>query len=216
MKTLSELNEELYEKVGRLHTYEGFLSETQAKQVADYIFKEYKSAVDEYFEETKLKREKRLFELAALNRSLTPKRTFFGLFANKTAKEAEKQIKPIAEAYRAEYALDDVLFDAMREDEPAVEEDVEEDAGEDVEEDVEEDTEEDAEEKPDTAGTVGNGAKNGAENAVVDNDGDKSTPAEKEAETPVENDEEEDDEEIIEDDEEDVADPFLGQMEMEL
>lgn len=195
MKTLSELNEELYEKVGRLHTYEGFLSETQAKQVADYIFKEYKSAVDEYFEETKLKREKRLFELAALNRSLTPKRTFFGLFANKTAKEAEKQIKPIAEAYRAEYALDDVLFDAMREDEPAV------DDG--AEEDVEEDVEEDAEEKPDTAGTVENGAKNGAENAVAEND-------------EAENDEEEDDEEIIEDDEEDVADPFVGQMEMEL
>ena len=195
MKTLSELNEELYEKVGRLHTYEGFLSETQAKQVADYIFKEYKSAVDEYFEETKLKREKRLFELAALNRSLTPKRTFFGLFANKTAKEAEKQIKPIAEAYRAEYALDDVLFDAMREDEPAV------DDG--AEEDVEEDVEEDAEEKPDTAGTVENGAKNGAENAVAEN-------------AVAENDEEEDDEEIIEDDEEDVADPFVGQMEMEL
>lgn len=194
MKTLSELNEELYEKVGRLHTYEGFLSETQAKQVADYIFKEYKSAVDEYFEETKLKREKRLFELAALNRSLTPKRTFFGLFANKTAKEAERQIKPIAEAYRAEYALDDVLFDAMREDEPAVDDGAEED----VEEDVEEDAEEDAEEKPDTAGTVANEAKNGAENAVAEND------------------EEEDDEEIIEDDEEDVADPFLGQMEMEL
>lgn len=199
MKTLSELNEELYEKVGRLHTYEGFLSETQAKQVADYIFKEYKSAVDEYFEETKLKREKRLFELAALNRSLTPKRTFFGLFANKTAKEAEKQIKPIAEAYRAEYALDDVLFDAMREDEPAVDDGAEED----VEEDVEEDAEEDVEEKPDTAGTVENGAKNGAENAVEENDEE-------------ENEEEEDDEEIIEDDGEDVADPFVGQMEMEL
>lgn len=196
MKTLSELNEELYEKVGRLHTYEGFLSETQAKQVADYIFKEYKSAVDEYFEETKLKREKRLFELAALNRSLTPKRTFFGLFANKTAKEAEKQIKPIAEAYRAEYALDDVLFDAMREDEPA------------VDDGAEEDVEEDAEEKPDTAGTVGNEAKNGAENAVAEND--------EEEDDEEENDEEEDDEEIIEDDEEDVADPFVGQMEMEL
>lgn len=194
MKTLSELNEELYEKVGRLHTYEGFLSETQAKQVADYIFKEYKSAVDEYFEETKLKREKRLFELAALNRSLTPKRTFFGLLANKTAKEAEKQIKPIAEAYRAEYALDDVLFDAMREDEPAVDDGAEED----VEEDVGEDVGEDVEEKPDSVGTVGNEAKNGAENAVAEND------------------EEEDDEEIIEDDEEDVADPFVGQMEMEL
>ena len=204
MKTLSELNEELYEKVGRLHTYEGFLSETQAKQVADYIFKEYKSAVDEYFEETKLKREKRLFELAALNRSLTPKRTFFGLFANKTAKEAEKQIKPIAEAYRAEYALDDVLFDAMREDEPAVDDGAEEDVGEDVGEDVEED----AEEKPDTAGTVENGAKNGAENAVADNDEEENDEEE--------NDEEEDDEEIIEDDEEDVADPFVGQMEMEL
>lgn len=195
MKTLSELNEELYEKVGRLHTYEGFLSEAQAKQVAENIFKEYKSAVEEYFEETKLRREKRLFELAALNRSLTPKRTFFGLFANKTAKEAEKQIKPIAEAYRAEYALDDVLFDAMREDEPAV------DDG--AEEDVEEDVEEDAEEKPDTAGTVENGAKNGAENAVAEND-------------EAENDEEEDDEEIIEDDGEDVADPFVGQMEMKL
>lgn len=208
MKTLSELNEELYEKVGRLHTYEGFLSETQAKQVADYIFKEYKSAVDEYFEETKLKREKRLFELAALNRSLTPKRTFFGLFANKTAKEAEKQIKPIAEAYRAEYALDDVLFDAMREDDHAVDDGAEDGAEEDVEYEEEE--------TPDPAGMVENGAKNGAENAVADNDGDKSTPAEKEAETPAENDEEEDDEEIIEDDEEDVADPFLGQMEMEL
>lgn len=216
MKTLSELNEELYEKVGRLHTYEGFLSEAQAKQVAEYIFKEYKSAVDEYFEETKLRREKRLFELNALNRALTPKRTFFGLFANKTAKEAERQIKPIAEAYRAEYTLDEVLFDAMREDEPGIEDDIEDDVEDDVEDGIEDEIDDEVEEIPESAETVENGAKNGAESAVTDGAEDKPTPAVKVAETTSE-DEEEDDEEIIEDDVDDVGfNPFSGQMEMDL
>lgn len=199
MKTLSELNEELYEKVGRLHTYEGFLSEAQAKQVAENIFKEYSDSVEEYFEETKLRREKRLFELEEINRILTPKKRFFGLFANKSAREAEKQIKPIAEAYRAAYALDDVLFDALRSEA--------------------EDPEEDPDESEDDAGAP---EEEAAGDDIPEKEGEPAGEEEEdEPDEPIE-----DDEEIIEDDEPeeepeeiedaaDVADP-PEQMEMDL
>lgn len=112
MRTLEEINEKLYKNMSRLHRYEEFMDDKKCAAVRKNIFEEYQKDIELYKEERKLQREKSLFEVKSLTKSLKPF-SFFGLIRRKTGKRAQGELSVLEEAYCASYELSRSVYEAI-------------------------------------------------------------------------------------------------------
>ena len=112
MRTLEEINEKLYKNMSRLHRYEAFMDNKKCAAVRKNIFEEYQRDIELYKEERKLQREKSLFEVRALTKSLKPF-SFFGLFRKRTGKRAQIELSELEDWYCEHYELSQSVYEAI-------------------------------------------------------------------------------------------------------